>query len=107
MSQKLAKQLIRLGEERPDLRNHLRPILDTLTASGGSPSLREVKEKLKEFSHACLDNREERDNIAKAMSPVLGVSYKMLRMTLAEMDTLCLDDIVELEHVAERLHRLT
>ena len=33
MSQKLKDQLIRLGEERPDLRNHLRPILDSLTAS--------------------------------------------------------------------------
>ena len=33
MSDRLKQQLIRLGNERPDLRNHLRPVLDVVTAS--------------------------------------------------------------------------
>lgn len=35
MSQKLKQQLIRLGHTNPSLRNHIRPVLATLTKKGG------------------------------------------------------------------------
>ena len=57
----LKKQLIRLGHQNPDLRKHLRPVLDTITASSKIASKLDVEDKLNDIFDV-VEERYSRDD---------------------------------------------
>ena len=60
MSKTLEQRLIRLGNERPDLREHLGPILDVVTASSSGRTREwfdQLKEDLDDLDHTSYDDK--------------------------------------------------
>lgn len=115
---KLASELIKLGHEKPELREHIRPVLDKLATEKTAASAmmaRELMNNAGDFKNILRRTRKDNrrvydmlldinDHFSNKFTPNEEQAYNRLRNVMNRVDSMDQDDLVnQVEKICDLL----